>query len=65
MAFQRHQYRRGAKLHLYPDGHQPECAGNYDVVVANVAGSVTSSVAKLTVGMALNNPSFEADTFTV
>jgi hypothetical protein len=38
--------------------------GNYDVVVTNPLGSVTSKVAKLTVGVALVNPSFEADTFT-
>src|SRR6185369_7746166 len=41
-------------------------AGNYDVIVANSAGSVTSLVARLTVGgIAIVNPSFEADTFTV
>ncbi|MGA2656949.1 MAG: immunoglobulin domain-containing protein [Verrucomicrobiota bacterium] len=39
--------------------------GKYDVVVANSAGTVTSAVASLTVGMPVNNPSFEADTFTV
>jgi hypothetical protein len=38
-------------------------AGNYDVVVSNPSGSVTSSVAVLTVGLAMINPSFEADTF--
>jgi hypothetical protein len=40
-------------------------AGNYDVVVMNSMGAVTSIVARLTVGLAMNNPSFEADTFTV
>jgi len=41
-------------------------AGNYDVIVSNSAGSVTSLVARLTVGgIAIVNPSFEADTFTV
>ena len=38
-------------------------AGTYDVVVSNPSGSVTSSVAVLTVGLAMINPSFEADTF--
>jgi hypothetical protein len=38
-------------------------AGNYTVVVANQAGSVTSTVARLTVGLPMNNPSFEVDTF--
>ncbi|HWQ92727.1 MAG TPA: immunoglobulin domain-containing protein [Clostridia bacterium] len=38
-------------------------AGAYDVVVTNVAGMVTSVVARLTVGMPLANPSFEADLF--
>ncbi len=40
-------------------------AGGYDVVVTNPSGSITSLVATLTVGVALVNPSFEADTFTV
>ena len=40
-------------------------AANYDVVVSNLMGSVTSSVARLTVGLATINPSFEVDTFTV
>lgn len=40
-------------------------AGNYDVLVANVAGSVPSSVARLTVGVPIVNPSFEADIFYV
>jgi len=40
-------------------------AGGYDVVVTNPSGSVTSLVATLIVGVALVNPSFEADTFTV
>jgi len=39
--------------------------GNYDVVVNNSAGSVTSVVAQLIIGIPLGNPSFEADTFTV
>jgi hypothetical protein len=38
-------------------------AGGYDVVVTNPSGSITSVVATLTVGVALVNPSFEADTF--
>jgi hypothetical protein len=38
-------------------------AGIYDVVVSNPHGSVTSSVASLTVSLAMTNPSFEADTF--
>lgn len=41
-------------------------AGLYDVIAANTAGSVTSQVARLTVGnIAIANPSFELDTFTV
>jgi hypothetical protein len=40
-------------------------AGNYDVVAANALGSATSVVARLTVGLAMDNPSFEADLFTV
>lgn len=43
----------------------PAEAGNYTVVVANPVGTVTSAVARVTVGLPLNNPSFEADTFTV
>jgi len=39
--------------------------GNYDVIVANSAGSVTSVVAQLIVGIPMDNPSFEVDTFTV
>jgi len=40
-------------------------AGNYDVIVSNTAGSVTSLVARLTVGgIPITNPSFEVDTFT-
>ncbi|PYI82525.1 MAG: hypothetical protein DME26_17350, partial [Verrucomicrobia bacterium] len=40
-------------------------AGNYDVIVSNTAGSVTSLVARLTVGaITIVNPSFEVDTFT-
>lgn len=38
-------------------------AGRYDVVVANSLGSVTSLAAQLTVGIAMTNPSFEADAF--
>ena len=40
-------------------------AGNYDVVASNASGSVTSSVASLTLGLPMTNPSFEADTFSV
>jgi len=43
----------------------PDDAGNYDVVVGNDSGSVTSLVATLTVGLPMVNSSFEADTFTV
>ena len=39
-------------------------AGNYDVIVTNPLGSVPSKIAKLTVGIAMTNPSFEVDTFT-
>lgn len=39
--------------------------GLYDVVVANSVGAVTSVVARLTTGLPMTNPSFEADTFTV
>jgi hypothetical protein len=39
-------------------------AGNYDVVVTNPSGSVTSSVVSLTLGLPMINPSFEADTFS-
>jgi hypothetical protein len=39
--------------------------GEYDVVVANVAGSVTSVVARLKTGLPMTNPSFEIDNFTV
>jgi hypothetical protein len=35
------------------------------VEVSNAAGSILSSVATLTIGLAMTNPSFEADTFTV
>ncbi|MCX6923321.1 MAG: hypothetical protein NT154_08960, partial [Verrucomicrobia bacterium] len=38
-------------------------AGNYDVVVTNRQGSVTSTVAQLIFGLPLANPSFEADLF--
>ena len=37
--------------------------GNYDVILKNSAGSVTSVVAQLIVGIPLDNPSFEVDTF--
>jgi len=37
--------------------------GNYDVVVTNRQGSVTSTVAQLIFGLPLANPSFEADIF--
>jgi len=52
----------GAQSSAYTVAGTSLTAGNYDVVAANSAGSVTSSVAKLTVGMALTNPSFETDT---
>lgn len=39
--------------------------GAYDVIVSNVSGSITSAVAQLIVGLPMNNPSFEVDTFTV
>lgn len=55
----------GAQTSAYAVTATSQTAGKYDVVVANTAGSITSSVANLTVGMALVNPSFEADTFTV
>ncbi len=38
--------------------------GSYDVVVRNSMGTVTSSAATLTVGIALANPSFEEDIFS-
>ncbi len=38
-------------------------AGDYDVVVANSVSSVTSKAAKLTVGVPMENPSFEVDIF--
>jgi hypothetical protein len=40
-------------------------AGNYDVVLSNPAGSVTSVVATLTVGLPMINASFETDNFSV
>lgn len=41
-------------------------AGLYDVIVANTAGSVTSQVARLTVGnISIVNASFEADSFSI
>lgn len=39
-------------------------AGDYTVVVSNLAGAATSAVARVTVGLPLNNPSFEVDAFT-
>ncbi len=45
--------------------YSPANSGIYDVVVQNSEGSVTSVVAKLTVGLPLINSSFEADVFTV
>jgi hypothetical protein len=47
------------------DATSAATAGAYDVVVANRAGSVTSVVAQVTVGLPMLNPSFEADVFTV
>jgi Immunoglobulin I-set domain/Protein of unknown function (DUF642) len=38
-------------------------AGLYDVIVANSLGKATSVVARLTVGLPMNNGSFEADSF--
>jgi len=43
----------------------PGDAGVYSVVVSNPSDSVTSDDAVLQVGLSINNPSFEADTFTV
>jgi len=40
-------------------------AGDYAVVLANSMGSVTSVVARLTVGLPMTNPSFEEDLFTM
>lgn len=37
--------------------------GDYRVIVSNSMGSVTSQVARLTVGVPMTNPSFEADAF--
>lgn len=37
--------------------------GDYDVVVSNSVGAVTSIVARVVVGIAMTNPSFEADSF--
>lgn len=39
--------------------------GDYDVVVRNSMGTVTSNPVKLTIGIPLLNPSFEEDVFTV
>lgn len=39
-------------------------AGDYRVDVSNSSGTVPSSIAKLTVGLPMNNPSFEVDTFS-
>jgi hypothetical protein len=38
-------------------------AGDYDVVIANSLGSATSQVARLVVGLPMDNPSFEVDSF--
>ena len=38
--------------------------GDYTLVLSNALGVVTSMVAKVEVGLALANPSFEADSFT-
>lgn len=40
-------------------------AGDYDVIVSNRAGSVTSLVAQVVVGLPIENASFEADIFDV
>lgn len=40
-------------------------AGDYDVVISNAAGTLTSQTAKLTIGLPMTNPSFEEDLFTV
>ena len=40
-------------------------AGAYDVIVSNSAGSVTSQVAQVVVGLPMENASFEADLFDV
>ncbi len=40
-----------------------QTAGSYDVIVTNSLGSATSVVARLTVGIAMENPSFETDSF--
>jgi hypothetical protein len=42
-----------------------DSGGAYDVVIANSAGATTSAVAQVTVGLAIANPSFEANTFDV
>lgn len=56
----------GAMAATYSVGApSPADAGGYDVVVSNLRGSITSIVARLTVGIPMTNPSFEADTFTV
>ncbi len=39
-------------------------AGSYDVVISNSAGATTSAAVPLTVGLAMDNPSFETDLFT-
>ncbi len=41
----------------------PQDAGSYDVIAANSLGSATSVVARLSVGLPMTNPSFEADSF--
>jgi hypothetical protein len=41
----------------------PQTAGLYDVIAKNSLGSATSVVARVVVGLPMNNPSFEADSF--
>jgi len=51
-------------LVLVLTGVDGSATGDYTVVVSNALGVVTSAVARLEVGLAMVNPSFEADTFT-
>ncbi len=53
----------GATSSTYTITAADAAAGAYSVTVANAAGSTTSRVARLTVGLAMTNPSFEADVF--
>jgi hypothetical protein len=39
--------------------------GRYDVIVSNGSGSITSTVAQLILGIPMDNPSFEVDTFSI